>query len=197
MESNMIRKEVNSLKSLRMIKYDIEKECWLEKFEDFFMKKNIYLLGHCNYVKKIKNKRLNDKKNKYYIGKSNYIFQRIINHINKKGAKWTQIHKFIEILDVYESNNILDEHKTTIQYMKEYGIENVRGGKYISEELDKYQLRNIKQDIIYQYDLCFKCEEDNCKANICWNVENLFNLDIKNILINLLINLDLVFIIEL
>jgi hypothetical protein len=64
-ESNMIRKEVNSLKSLRMIKYDIEKECWLEKFEDFFMKKNIYLLGHCNYVKKIKNKRLNDKKNKY------------------------------------------------------------------------------------------------------------------------------------
>lgn len=64
-ESNMIRKEVNSLKSLRMIKYDIEKKCWLEKFEDFFMKKNIYLLGHCNYVKKIKNKRLNDKKNKY------------------------------------------------------------------------------------------------------------------------------------
>ncbi len=62
----IIIKEVKSLKHLGMIKiqHNIDKS-WLEKFEEYVIKKNIFIFGHSNYIKQIQKNRLDEKINKY------------------------------------------------------------------------------------------------------------------------------------
>jgi len=62
----IIIKEVKSLKHLGMIKiqHNIDKS-WLEKFEEYIIKKNIFIFGHSNYIKQIQKNRLDEKINKY------------------------------------------------------------------------------------------------------------------------------------
>ena len=62
----IIIKEVKSLKHLGMIKiqHNIDKS-WLEKFEEYVIKKNIFIFGHSNNIKQIQKNRLDEKINKY------------------------------------------------------------------------------------------------------------------------------------
>jgi len=74
--------------------------------------------------------------NKYYIGKTENYRNRLSEHINKKGSKWTKIYKPIEIIFVFKTNNLNDENKYTILYMLKYGSKNVRGGSYCNSKED-------------------------------------------------------------
>jgi predicted GIY-YIG superfamily endonuclease len=73
---------------------------------------------------------------KYYIGvTSKTPEERYLEHRNGfYGAEWTKIHKPIEIeqskdlgFTTYEKAGVY-ENKVTRQYVKKYGIDNVRGG---------------------------------------------------------------------
>ena len=70
--------------------------------------------------------------NKYYIGKTNTPHFRIENHFNSNGSEWTKMYKPLSILEIKPNCDDYDEDKITRQYMDKYGVENVRGGSFVS-----------------------------------------------------------------
>ena len=73
---------------------------------------------------------------RYYVGWSQDIQTRIASHWLGVGAKWTQLYKPVEIVDVKEGGTLL-ETLTTIALMCEKGYANVRGGSYCHVEMTK------------------------------------------------------------
>lgn len=102
------------------------------------------------YILKLQN-------NKYYVGKSNNIEMRFQQHLSGKGSTWTKIYKPISIEKIISNASTFDEDKFVKEYMSKYGIDNVRGGTYVSEELEEIQRYNLQKEIWGAKDLCTKC----------------------------------------
>jgi hypothetical protein len=119
------------------------------------MQTNIYIL-------KLQN-------NKYYVGKSNDLETCIQSHKNGTISMWTKKYKPISVKKVIPTMNHRDENKYTIKYMGKYGIDNVRGGIYVTEALDNTQRSEINKQIWGANDCCTQCGRKehfvkNCKA---------------------------------
>lgn len=89
---------------------------------------------------------------KVYVGQTDNLITRIKKHGTKHGAGWTNIYKplnFLKIIDygVCKEKEILEkENEVTIEMMKEYGWQNVRGGIYSSpDEMKVYQILKTKE----------------------------------------------------
>ena len=74
--------------------------------------------------------------NKYYVGftgKQN-PYNRVKEHIEGEGAKWTQLHKPVEVLEIRDAGEMTltqikaYEQNLTWAYMQAYGTNKVRGG---------------------------------------------------------------------
>ncbi len=72
----------------------------------------------------------------YYIGWSADVQTRIASHFIGAGAKWTILHKPIDVTSVRPGCTLL-ETLTTIAYMCKHGWEKVRGGSYCNVEMLK------------------------------------------------------------
>lgn len=81
------------------------------------------------YVLKLEN-------DKYYVGMTRCVESRFKRHMSNKGAKWTKLHKPVEI--IYSENTGLNnesevallEDDLTISTAENYGYDNVRGGQW-------------------------------------------------------------------
>lgn len=110
--------------------------------------------------------------NKYYVGKieqTTYqaIKNRFLQHLNKNGAYWTKLYKPVEIMEHYVKIDNFDEDKYTVKMMDKYGINNVRGGSFVTKKLTNEQISVIKQMIKGSNDKCFKCGNPNHFAKTC------------------------------
>ena len=74
------------------------------------------------YVLKLQN-------NKYYVGYTDdtNLDARMYRHKRGYGSSWTNKHKPIKLIRVIHNVDKLKEKQITIQYMKKYGYQNVRG----------------------------------------------------------------------
>lgn len=107
--------------------------------------------------------------NKFYIGKTNkYVDERFQEHITNPCA-WTKKYKPLKIIHYFESNYDFDEDITTLEYMKKYGIENVRGGTYSQIFLPQHQYLTLQNQLIHVNDKCFTCHQEGHYANNCTN----------------------------
>ena len=77
------------------------------------------------YILKLEN-------DKIYVGNTNNINKRLKQHFNNEGSKFTKKYKPIEIISINPNKNNKQETRTTLKYMNKYGINNVRGGKFVS-----------------------------------------------------------------
>ena len=81
----------------------------------------------------------------YYVGITADPETRMAAHLTGGGAKWTQLHKPIDILLLTEisGNCRKKESEMTLRMMEEYGVDNVRGGNWCSIKLSEtpWQLR--------------------------------------------------------
>jgi hypothetical protein len=114
------------------------------------------------YILKLEN-------NKYYVGKSNNLEIRAQAHINGTASLWTKKYKPISVETIIPNASSYDENKYTIEYMGKYGIDNVRGGIYVTEALDNTQRSEINKQIWGATDCCTQCGRKghfvkNCKA---------------------------------
>ena len=130
-------------------------------------KTNIYILKLIN--------------SKYYVGKTSNIEKRFQVHLNGSGSFWTKIHKPIEIEKIIPNASPYDEDRYTKEYMGIYGINNVRGGSYVTKELDENQVALLQKEIWGAQNLCFKCGgnhfvKDNYKESTVNDCEKKINI---------------------
>ena len=94
---------------------------------------------------------------KYYVGKSDDPIKRYEEHMNGKGSTWTRKYKPIGIEKIINNASPFDEDKVTKEMMAKHGIDNVRGGVYVTEDLDDIQEKNLRREIWGAQDCCIRC----------------------------------------
>ena len=108
--------------------------------------------------------------NKYYIGKTNKsIEERFTEHISRNGSEWTKLYKPIEILESVNMISDFDEDIKTKEYMKKFGIDNVRGGSYTQIDLPEYKIKALNDEFCTANDACFTCGKVDILVNIVLN----------------------------
>ena len=113
------------------------------------------------YILKLEN-------NKYYVGKSADPHKRFQEHIKGNGSTWTQKYKPIKIIKTIESTSAFDEDKYVKEYMSKYGIDNVRGGSYVSTTLDENKKELLRTELRMAEDKCTRCGRDGHFASSCY-----------------------------
>jgi cellular nucleic acid-binding protein len=106
-------------------------------------------------------------KGKYYIGKTNNPQFRLENHFQSNGSAWTKKYKPIRIVELLPNCDDYDEDKYTQKYMDKYGVENVRGGSFVSLELDESTIDHLTKKSNGTNNKCFKCGKGGHFANKC------------------------------
>jgi cellular nucleic acid-binding protein len=106
---------------------------------------------------------------KYYIGKTNNPQFRLDNHFTSNGSEWTKIYKPVFLLELRPNCDDYDEDKVTRQYMDKYGIENVRGGSFVSIKLNKSTIDHLQQMSNGTNNKCFTCGCIGHFTNNCTN----------------------------
>ena len=106
-------------------------------------------------------------KEKYYIGKTNNPQFRLESHFNSNGSEWTKTYKPLQVLELKSNCDDYDEDKITRQYMDKYGIDNVRGGSFVSMTLDKSTIQLLTQMNNGTNDKCFICQKSGHFAKEC------------------------------
>ncbi len=94
---------------------------------------------------------------KYYIGKTDNIERRYKEHKSGNGSEWTSLYKPKKILRIHQSTSEHDENNITKDYMKKYGIENVRGGAYSQVTLGANTYEFLERETRGNENKCFKC----------------------------------------
>ncbi len=93
----------------------------------------------------------------YYVGKTYNLKLRYSQHEKGEGSAWTKKYRPIKIENFFETDNAFDEDKITKEYMANFGIDKVRGGSYVTIELDESQIETIQREIWAAKNCCTKC----------------------------------------
>ncbi len=96
-------------------------------------------------------------KGKYYVGKSDNPKGRFQEHKNGTGSAWTRTYKPVQIVKIIPNASHFEEDKITKEYMAKYGIENVRGGSYVSQSLTRDQTAFLQKEIWGAQNKCTRC----------------------------------------
>jgi hypothetical protein len=86
---------------------------------------------------------------RYYIGRTSNFMQRMNDHFTGSGSEYTKKYKPIKIIEVTEETNLTDERDKTLEYMRIYGYEKVRGYTWCRETLKKFpKIKKNKKNIL-------------------------------------------------
>lgn len=96
-------------------------------------------------------------KGKYYVGKSENLQVRFQEHKQGTGSSWTRTYKPIRILKKIPIESNFEEDKVTKEYMAKYGIENVRGGSYVTKHLSEEDQSILQKEIWGATNKCTRC----------------------------------------
>jgi len=107
-------------------------------------------------------------KSKWYVGKTSDVMKRYQQHVDGKGSAWTTKYSPISLVESKPISSHHDENNVTKDYMKKYGVDNVRGGSYTQIKLDDSVISVLNAEFLGNTDKCFNCGlaghfADKCK----------------------------------
>jgi hypothetical protein len=116
--------------------------------------------------------------NKYYIGKTTKPMSRTGEHLiasihdelagtGLRGAGWTGMYPPIKVIRIMVSYDEFDEDLYTLRYMKEKGIDNVRGGSFCELNLNNDNVLTLGKMLAGAEDRCYFCGADDHYINDC------------------------------
>ena len=75
---------------------------------------------------------------KYYVGYTENIYNRLCQHFDGEGSKYTKIYPPINVIKIIPHGSETIEKLVTLEMMKKYGRQNVRGGPWTSFDSNCY-----------------------------------------------------------
>jgi len=108
----------------------------------------------------------------YYVGKSNDVEKRYDSHVKGNGSVWTKLHAPIKILEVHKDMSPFDEDRITKEYMFKYGIDKVRGGAYVTIDLDANTKDFLQKEMWAANDCCSYCGKKGHFIATCYSKLN-------------------------
>ena len=106
---------------------------------------------------------------KYYVGKTINPSFRLDSHFTASGSAWTKLYKPIKMVELIPNCDDYDEDKYTRIFMDKYGVDNVRGGSFVSVKLEQSTIDHLTQMKNGTNDKCFICEKSGHFAKFCKN----------------------------
>ncbi|KAL0212363.1 hypothetical protein RCL1_005989 [Eukaryota sp. TZLM3-RCL] len=108
---------------------------------------------------------------KIYVGKCSVdrFEARMDEHYLGKGSSWTKKHPPVEILEVYEEDRgkEFEEDFYVLKFMKQFGIEHVRGGSFSTDTLSEEVIEVIQRMIAHADNRCLGCGEAGHYVKSC------------------------------
>ena len=94
---------------------------------------------------------------KYYVGKTDDVERRFREHQSGQGSAWTIRFHAIQILSVQKAASAFDEDRVTKETMAKYGIDNVRGGSYVTTTMSDEEKTMLQREIWSAKNACSRC----------------------------------------
>lgn len=101
------------------------------------------------------------------MGKTDNPMKRYQEHLNGLGSAWTRKYRPIGLEKIIEKANAFDEDRYVKEYMNKFGIDKVRGGAYVMEELPEFQEEALKSELWGATDKCTTCGRKGHWAKDC------------------------------
>ena len=111
--------------------------------------------------------------NKYYVGISQNPQKRIKDHFAGRGAGWTRTHKPVGVEAVLNGVDVFEEDMWTKRYMADKGINNVRGGFYVRDEIPEPEQKMIQREIWSAEAVCMRCGRNGHIAAHCQHTRDI------------------------
>lgn len=120
---------------------------------DFFTEKEKALGPKFVYTLKLEH-------GKWYVGRSINV-ERRVEQMKEKGNTWTQLHNILGVEEIFENGDL---KQITIDYMRKYGWENVRGYAWSQWNM-KYPPKELRKEISTK-NYCAQCGSSRVKNAI-------------------------------
>lgn len=116
---------------------------------------------------------------KFYVGKTAQPMKdRFRQHLQGTGAAWTRLHRPVRVLRAVPCTSDHQEDNTTLDMMREHGIDNVRGGVYCQPRLSLADERAAKKCIAGMRGACIRCFRTSHLANTCFARTDAYGCDL-------------------